>query len=49
MLLKYKNFVAEINYISLTSCFYGEVITQYGLIIFQAEYKKDLEQAFSIL
>lgn len=48
MLLKYKNFIAEINYISLTSCFYGEVINQDCLIIFQAEYKKDLEEAFKI-
>ncbi len=48
MLLKYKNFIAEINYISRSGCFYGEVINQDCLIIFQAEYQQDLPEAFKI-
>ncbi len=48
MILKYKKFIAEINYISRTGCFYGEVINSSDLIIFQAEYKKDLEESFKI-
>lgn len=50
MLLKYKNFIAEINYMSYARCFYGEVINinKDSLIVFQAEYKKDLEAAFKI-
>ena len=45
-MLAYKNFNAEINYIAHTSCFYGEVINISDLIIFQAEYKKDLAASF---
>lgn len=45
-MLTYKNFIAEINYIARTSCFYGEVINVHDLIIFQAEYKKDLAASF---
>ena len=35
MLIKHKNFMAKINYISRTGCFYGEVINCNDLIIFQ--------------
>ena len=50
MLLKYKNFIAEINYISRTGCFCGEVVNnnEDGLIIFQAEHQQKLAEAFQI-
>ncbi len=47
-MLKYKDFIAKINFISRSSCFYGEVINKDCLIVFQAEQKKDLTEAFKI-
>ena len=49
MLLEYKGFIATVNFISRTACFYGEVINNKdGFIIFQAELNKDLKEAFNI-
>ena len=48
MLIKHKNFMAKINYISRTGCFYGEVINCNDLIIFQTENKEDLQPAFIV-
>lgn len=45
-MLKYKNFIAKINYISKTSCFYGEVINNNNLIHFQSEEQQLLAEAF---
>ena len=48
MLIYYQDFIADIQYISRTGCFYGEVINQNCFIIFQAEYKSDLKETFKI-
>lgn len=48
MLIKYNTFIAEVNYIGRTSCFYGEVINCDNLLIFCAENKQDLQSAFII-
>ena len=49
MLLKYKNFIAEINYIGRTGCFCGEVINNKNcLIVFQAQHQQKLAEAFKI-
>jgi predicted HicB family RNase H-like nuclease len=47
-MLQYKDFIAKISYLSLADCFYGEVINQDCLIIFQAEQKEDLLEAFKV-
>lgn len=48
MQIKFKDFIAEIYYIANSKCFYGEIINCKDLIVFQAEYQKDLESAFKI-
>lgn len=48
MLIKHKNFMAKINYISRTGCFYGEVINCNDLIIFHTENKENLQPAFIV-
>ena len=47
-MLKYKDFIAKINYIARSGCFYGEVINKDYLIVFQAENKQHLIEAFKI-
>lgn len=48
MQIKCKDFIAQINYIPKTKCFYGEIMNCLDLIIFQAEHKHDLQEAFKI-
>lgn len=48
MQIQYKDFIAEISYISRTGCFYGEVINCSDVIIFHAEHNKDLQELFCI-
>ena len=45
-MLKYKDFIAKITYIGRSGCFYGEVINKDCLIVFQAEQKQHLLDAF---